>query len=133
MAVKQKVAEKSSRRKKIRKADKAVVHIHATFNNTILTLTDQRGDVLAFESAGKSGFSGSKKSTPYAGTVISNKLIEAAQSAGVRELSIVIRGVGSGRDSAVRALANSGLEITRIVDRTPLAHNGVRRPNTRRV
>jgi len=112
---------------------KGQVHIHATFNNTIVTVTDQAGNVIAWSSAGKCGFKGPKKATPYAAGVIVKAVADKAKEMGMREVEVLVRGVGAGRESAVRALAAHGFLITVIKDITPMPHNGVRPKKPRRV
>lgn len=128
--------EKAPVRKK-KKAHRSVsrgqAHISATYNNTIITMTDAQGNVLAWGSAGKSGFHGPKKATPFAAGVIIRSLADRIREVGLREVDVRIKGVGSGRESAVRALAALGVSILSIKDVTPIAHNGVRPPRPRRV
>lgn len=109
------------------------VHVLATYNNTMLTLTDERGNVLAWSSAGTLGFKGTKKATPFAAARVAEAVAEKARRAGVEEVTVFVTGVGSGRESAVRALSNRGLNITFIKDVTPLPHNGPRPKKVRRV
>ncbi|MDD5655779.1 MAG: 30S ribosomal protein S11 [Elusimicrobia bacterium] len=111
----------------------AKVFIQCTFNNTIVSLTDDRGDVLAWSSAGGSGFRGTKKGTPFAAGVTAGKIAKRAQELGVKQVAIFIKGPGPGRETAVRSLGNSGLVILSIKDVTPLPHNGCRPPKARRV
>lgn len=108
-------------------------HILATYNNTIVTLTDPRGNVLAWSSAGQAGFRGPKKSTPYAAGVIVRNAAEKVRDLGLKYLDVFVRGVGSGREAAVRALHAHGFNILSIKDVTPMPHNGPRPPNPRRV
>ncbi|MFA4873121.1 MAG: 30S ribosomal protein S11 [Patescibacteria group bacterium] len=109
------------------------VHILATFNNTLVTVTDLGGNVLTWASAGKCGFKGPKKATPYAAGVIIRAVADKAKEMGIREIEVFVRGVGAGRESAVRALAANGFLITAIRDVTPIPHNGVRAPKPRRI
>lgn len=109
------------------------VHVLASYNNTIITLSDGRGNVIAWSSAGTIGFKGTKKATPFAAARVAETVAEKAKRAGVEEVSVFVKGVGSGRESAVRALANRGLNITFIKDVTPLPHNGPRPKKVRRV
>jgi small subunit ribosomal protein S11 len=111
----------------------AKVHIQCSFNNTIVSLTDERGDVLAWASAGGSGFRGTKKGTPFAAGVTSGKVAKKAQEMGVKQVAVFIKGPGPGRETAVRSLGNSGLVIVSLKDVTPLPHNGCRPPKARRV
>src|SRR5262245_49796997 len=122
------------KKKKPRKAGvKGIAHIKATFNNTIVTITDPRGEVLCWASAGTAGYKGSRKSTPFAAQRASEKAAEAAMKMGVKEVDVRVKGPGSDRESAVRALAAAGLNIKAIEDRTPLPHNGCRPRKRRRV
>lgn len=121
-------------KKKIRKnIAKAIVHIKATFNNTLITITDSEGDTICADSAGCVGFKGSRKSTPFAAQQAAIKCANTAMRNGVREIEIRINGPGSGRESAISALQQAGLRITSIEDVTPLPHNGCRPPKRRRV
>ncbi len=108
-------------------------HIQATYNNTIVTLTDQTGNVLAWSSAGKCGFKGPKKATPYAAGVIVRDVVERVKSIGLKQVDVFVRGVGMGREAAVRALAGAGLQLMIIKDITPTPHNGPRARKPRRV
>ncbi len=124
----------SKKRKKIKRTvSKAVVHIKATFNNTIIMISDQNGDALCWNSAGTMGYKGSRKSTPFAAQKAAERCAEKAQKMGVREVEIQVRGPGSGREGAIRALQAAGLKIKAIEDRTPLPHNGCRPRKKRRV
>lgn len=107
--------------------------VHATYNNTIVTLTDLNGNVLSWSSAGLCGFKGPKKATPYAATVIVKDAVAKAQGYGLRDVNVFIRGVGAGRESAVRSLNANGLSILSIKDLTPIPHNGPRPPRPRRI
>ena len=111
----------------------AKVYIQCSFNNTIVSLTDDRGDVLSWASAGGSGFRGTKKGTPFAAGVTSGKVAKKAIELGVKQVAVFIKGPGPGRETAVRSLANSGLIIVALKDVTPLPHNGCRPPKARRV
>ncbi|ADR24640.1 30S ribosomal protein S11 [Mycoplasma leachii PG50] len=118
---------KSQAKKKIKKnIPKGIAHIHSTFNNTIVTVSDEKGNVLSWSSAGAIGFKGSKKSTPYAAQLISEAAAKGAMDNGVKTVSVEVKGPGPGRDAAIRALQMAGLEITSIKDTTPIPHNGVR-------
>ncbi len=108
-------------------------HIHATFNNTIISMSDQLGNVIAWASAGTSGFKGSRKSTPYAARVAAQTASENAQNQGITEVDIYVKGPGPGREAAIRAIQSSGLKVRSITDVTPIPHNGVRPPKKRRV
>lgn len=110
-----------------------IAHIHATFNNTIISITDRQGNALSWCSAGTCGFKGSRKSTPFAAQVASERAGISAQEFGVKNLDVKVRGPGPGRESAVRALNNAGFKVTSIIDVTPLPHNGCRPPKKRRV
>jgi small subunit ribosomal protein S11 len=110
-----------------------IAHIHASFNNTIITITDRQGNTLAWGTAGGSGFRGSRKSTPFAAQVAAGKVAELANEYGLKNLEVYIRGPGPGRESAVRALNAAGFKITNITDVTPIPHNGCRPPKRRRV
>jgi small subunit ribosomal protein S11 len=110
-----------------------VVHISASFNNTIITITDRKGNALAWATAGASGFRGSRKSTPFAAQVAAEKVGNIVKDYGVRNLDVRIKGPGPGRESAVRTLNNLGFKITNIIDDTPIPHNGCRPPKKRRV
>jgi small subunit ribosomal protein S11 len=125
---------KSTRRKtkKVVEAE-GVAHIKATFNNTIVTITDTKGNTVTWASAGKAGFKGSKKSTPFAATVAAEQACREAVAMGVKRVKVRVQGPGSGRESAISALASAGLTITSIQDVTPLPHNGCRPPKKRRV
>ncbi len=120
-------------KKKIQVDANGVAHIKATFNNVIVTLTDQYGNTVSWASSGKMGFKGSKKNTPFAAQMTAEAAAKEAVDLGLKKVEVLIKGVGSGRDAAVRALAVNGLEITSIKDITPLPHNGCRPPKRRRV
>ena len=123
----------AKRRKVRRNVTLAVVHVKATFNNTVVTITDTKGDVLCWASAGTTGFKGSRKSTPYAAQVAAEDAGKKAAEHGVRTLEVEVKGPGSGRESALRALQAVGFQITSIRDVTPIPHNGVRPAKRRRV
>jgi len=108
-------------------------HIHASFNNIIISLTNVNGDVISWSTAGKMGFRGSKKNTPYAAQMAASDCAKVAHDAGLRKVKVFVKGPGSGRESAIRSLANSGIEVSEIVDVTPMPHNGCRPPKRRRV
>ena len=125
---------KSGRKKKNKtKVPKGKVYINSTYNNTIVTVTDPAGDVVVWGSAGKAGFKGSKKSTPYAGGKTMEDTLQRLKERGMTEVDVYIKGIGSGRESAVRALQGSGLIVLSIKDRTPIPHGGVRQKKVRRV
>jgi small subunit ribosomal protein S11 len=121
-------------RKKVKKqvAD-GMAHIHASFNNTIVTLTDRQGNALSWATAGGSGFRGSRKSTPFAAQVAAERAGEAAKEYGLKNIEVFVKGPGPGRESAIRALNAAGYKITNITDVTPIPHNGCRPPKKRRV
>ena len=121
-------------RKKVKKdvAD-GIAHIHASFNNTIIMITDRQGNALAWATAGGSGFRGSRKSTPFAAQVAAEKAGDKVKEFGMKNLEVEVKGPGPGRESAVRALNNAGFQITNITDVTPIPHNGCRPPKKRRV
>lgn len=128
------MADSSRPKKKVkRNVSDGVVHIHATFNNTIITITDRQGNTLSWATAGGSGFRGSRKSTPFAAQVASEKAASVVQDMGMKTVEVMVKGPGPGRDSAVRALNNIGFKVTRIDDITPMPHNGCRPPKRRRV
>ncbi len=108
-------------------------HIRSTFNNTIITITDLQGNVIAWQSAGTAGFKGSRKSTPFAAQLAAETCAKEAQEHGVRKISVFVKGPGSGRETAIRTLQAAGLEITSIQDKTPVPHNGCRQRKRRRV
>ncbi len=127
-----KPATKSKKRVKKTVVD-GVAHIHASFNNTIITITDRQGNTLSWATSGGSGFRGSRKSTPFAAQIASQKAGEVAKEFGMQNLEVFIKGPGPGRESAVRALNSIGFKITNITDVTPIPHNGCRPPKKRRV
>jgi len=108
-------------------------HISATFNNIIISLTNKKGEVISWSSAGKMGFRGSKKNTPYAGQMAAEDCGKVALDAGLKKVKVYVKGPGNGRESAIRSLHNSGIEVTEIIDVTPMPHNGCRPPKRRRV
>jgi small subunit ribosomal protein S11 len=125
---------KSSKKKKIKnKITKGKIYINSTYNNTIVSLTDMAGNVILWGSAGKIGFKGSKKSTPYAGQKTMEDVLTKLKERGLLEVDVLIKGIGSGRESAVRALQGSGLNILTIKDQTPIPHGGIRPKKPRRV
>jgi small subunit ribosomal protein S11 len=128
---------RTTARRSTKKAAKNIpygqAHIHATFNNTIVSMTDQLGNVVSWASAGTSGFKGSRKSTPYAARMAAQTAAEAAQGQGMQEVDVFIKGPGPGREAAIRAIQGSGLKVRSITDVTPVPHNGVRPPKRRRV
>ena len=129
-----KVAKKVVKRRRDRKnIEKGTVHIRATFNNTIVTVTDTAGNAISWASAGELGFKGSRKSTPFAAQSAAETAAKAAMEHGLKSVEVYVRGPGSGRESAIRALETVGLQITLIKDVTPVPHNGCRPPKRRRV
>jgi small subunit ribosomal protein S11 len=125
---------KAAAKKRIVKVDVyGDAHINATFNNLIISITNKQGQVISWSSAGKMGFKGSKKNTPYAAQMASSDASKVALDAGVKRVDVFVKGPGAGRESAIRALAQSGIEVTMIKDVTPLPHNGCRPPKKRRV
>jgi len=124
---------KSKRKKPRRNVAAGVVHIKATFNNTMITITDTKGDTLCWSSSGTSGFKGSRKSTPFAGQLAAQQVAEKAVKFGMKEVDVKVKGPGSGRESAITALQAGGLKIKSIEDVTPLPHNGCRPKKRRRV
>ncbi|RJO59175.1 30S ribosomal protein S11 [Candidatus Parcubacteria bacterium] len=110
-----------------------IVHIQATYNNTIVSISDLNGNVLGWSSAGSAGFKGPKKGTPYAAGIVVKNLLEKLREVGLKQVDVRVRGIGSGREAAIRALAGAGLSINGIKDITPIPHNGVRPPKVRRV
>jgi len=130
----QKPGEKAARKKRGRKnIAEGVVHIHSTFNNTIVTITDYQGNVISWSSAGAMGFKGSRKGTPFAAQQAADSAARKAMDHGLRSVQIFVRGPGAGRESALRALQSAGINISLIKDVTPIPHNGCRPPKRRRV
>ncbi|OGY98342.1 MAG: 30S ribosomal protein S11 [Candidatus Liptonbacteria bacterium RIFCSPHIGHO2_01_FULL_57_28] len=119
--------------KKVRNLDKGRAYINATYNNTVISITDMKGNVLAWATAGSLGFSGPKKATPFAASKIVAVVAEKLKAMGVIELEVYVKGIGGGRDSAIRSLANQGFQLSALHDVTPLPHNGPRPVKTRRV
>jgi small subunit ribosomal protein S11 len=128
-----KAAATKTRKKVKRNVADGVAHVHASFNNTIITISDRQGNALCWATAGGSGFRGSRKSTPFAAQVAAERAGEKAKEYGVKNLEVWVKGPGPGRESAVRALNALGFKITGIVDKTPIPHNGCRPPKRRRV
>ena len=124
---------KKVKRKAKRTLLDGIAHVHASFNNTIITITDRQGNALAWTTAGGSGFKGSRKSTPFAAQVAAERLANVKDDFGIENLDVVIKGPGPGRESAVRSLNAAGFNITNITDVTPIPHNGCRPPKRRRV
>ncbi|MDD3775996.1 MAG: 30S ribosomal protein S11 [Actinomycetota bacterium] len=131
------MAKKPTKRRLRKKERKniayGIAHIQSTFNNTIVNITDQNGNTIAWGSAGGMGFKGSRKSTPYAAQITANEVAKAAQEHGISRVDVRVKGVGSGRETAVRSLQAAGIEIGNIIDVTPVPHNGCRLPKRRRV
>ncbi len=128
------MAKPQARTKKVKKnVSEGIAHIHASFNNTIITITDRQGNALAWATAGGSGFRGSRKSTPFAAQIAAEKVGNVVKDFGMKNLEVRIKGPGPGRESAVRSLNANGFKITSITDVTPIPHNGCRPPKRRRV
>jgi len=128
------MVDNSRTKKKVKRTvSDGVAHIHATFNNTIVTISDRQGNALSWATAGGSGFRGSRKSTPFAAQIAAERAGQVAQEMGMKNLEVLVKGPGPGRDSAVRALNAIGFKISRIDDVTPIPHNGCRPPKKRRV
>ena len=128
-----KAPARSTRKRAKRQVADGMAHIHASFNNTIVTITDRSGNALAWATSGGSGFRGSRKSTPFAAQVAAERVGVAAQEYGLKNLEVFVKGPGPGRESAIRALNATGYKITNITDVTPIPHNGCRPPKKRRV
>lgn len=126
-------SQKSVKKRKVNVEPVGEAHINATFNNIIISLTNTSGQVISWSSAGKMGFRGSKKNTPYAAQMAAEDCGAKAMDAGLRKVKVFVKGPGNGRESAIRSLHNSGIEVTEIVDITPMPHNGCRPPKRRRV
>ena len=122
-----------SRKKVVKVEPSGQAHIHASFNNIIISLTNNSGQVISWASAGKMGFRGSKKNTPYAAQMAAEECSKTAYDLGLRKVKVFVKGPGSGRESAIRTIHSNGIEVMEIVDVTPLPHNGCRPPNRRRV
>lgn len=128
------MAKPARTKKKVKKSVvEGVAHVHASFNNTIITITDRQGNALAWATSGGSGFRGSRKSTPFAAQVAADRVGQAVKEFGLKTLDVNVKGPGPGRESAVRALNNAGFKITSITDVTPIPHNGCQPPKKRRV
>ncbi|WOX79154.1 30S ribosomal protein S11 [Candidatus Shikimatogenerans bostrichidophilus] len=130
--MKKKKIKNKLKKKKIYYGD-GNIYIHSTFNNIIISLTDKKGNVLAWSSSGKMKLKGSKKNTPFAGQITAKNICEKCIQLGIKKVSIIIKGPGSGRESAIRTISNNGINIRSIKDRTPLPHNGCRPPKKRRI
>lgn len=133
MATKQGTKKVVRRRRERKNIERGAVHIQSTFNNTIITIADVQGNTISWASAGEMGFRGSKKSTPFAAQTAAEKAAKAAMEHGLKTVEVYVKGPGSGREAAIRALQAVGLEVTMIRDVTPIAHNGCRPPKRRRV
>ena len=126
-------AKKVTRRRDRKNIEKGAAHIHSSFNNTIVTITDEKGNVISWASAGELGFKGSRKSTPFAAGEVAETAAKAAMEHGLKTVEVYVKGPGAGREAAIRALQSAGLELTSIKDVTPIPHNGCRPPKRRRV
>ena len=127
------MAKSSTKKRKVIVESTGEAHITASFNNIIISLTNKEGDVISWSSAGKMGFRGSKKNTPYAAQLAAEDASGPAKEAGLKKVKVYVKGPGNGRESAIRSLHNSGIEVTEIIDVTPTPHNGCRPPKRRRV
>jgi small subunit ribosomal protein S11 len=127
------MAKTSSKKRKVIIESSGEAHVTASFNNIIISLTNKKGDVISWSSAGKMGFRGSKKNTPYAAQLAAEDCSKVAHEAGLRKVKVYVKGPGNGRESAIRSIHNSGIEVTEIIDVTPAPHNGCRPPKRRRV
>ena len=127
------MAKQTKRKKKVIVNPLGEAHIQASFNNIIISLCNDKGDVISWSSAGKMGFRGSKKNTPYAAQLAAEDCAKEAFEAGLRKVKVFVKGPGAGRESSIRSLHNNGIEVTEIVDVTPMPHNGCRPPKRRRV
>ena len=128
-----KTTTKRVRRVQRKNIERGAAHIHSTFNNTIVTLTDEAGNVISWASAGELGFKGSRKSTPFAAQMAAETASKTAMEHGLRKVDVFVKGPGAGREAAIRALQAAGIEVTSIKDVTPIPHNGCRPPKRRRV
>ena len=122
-----------NKKKVVKKVSHGRAYIQASFNNTIITLTDQNGDVLGWASAGMVGFKGPKKATPYAASQVVKKVIDAIEDCGLKEVNVFVKGIGAGREGAIRAFNTNGIQVLSVKDTTPIPHNGCRPPKRRRV
>ena len=123
----------TSKKKKLKNIPNGIAYIHSTFNNTVVTITDSEGKVVIWKSGGTSGFKGTKKGTPFAAQIAAEQAAQVAIENGMKQIEIKIKGPGSGREASIRSIQATGLEVTRIVDITPVPHNGARPPKKRRV
>ena len=127
------MAKSNTKKRKVIVESTGEAHVTASFNNIIISLTNKKGDVISWSSAGKMGFRGSKKNTPYAAQLAAEDAVNVAKEAGLRKVKVYVKGPGGGRESAISTLHNNGIEVTEIVDITPMPHNGCRPPKRRRV
>jgi len=127
------MAKASTKKRKVIVDSIGEAHVNASFNNIIISLTNKKGDVISWSSAGKMGFRGSKKNTPYAAQMAAEDASAVALEAGLKKVKVYVKGPGNGRESAIRSIHNAGIEVTEIIDVTPLPHNGCRPPKRRRV
>ncbi|HLU86835.1 MAG TPA: 30S ribosomal protein S11 [Taishania sp.] len=127
------MAKAAVKKRKVNVESVGQAHVNATFNNIIISLTNKNGDVIAWSSAGKMGFKGSKRNTPYAAQLAAEDASKVALDAGLRKVKVYVKGPGNGRESAIRTIHNSGIEVSEIIDITPMPHNGCRPPKRRRV
>ena len=127
------MAKATTKKRKVIVESTGEAHISATFNNIIISLTNKKGEVVSWSSAGKMGFRGSKKNTPYAAQMAAEDASKVAIEAGLKKVKVYVKGPGNGRESAIRSLHNGGIEVTEIIDVTPMPHNGCRPPKRRRV
>ena len=127
------MAKASTKKRKVIVESTGEAHISATFNNIIISLTNKKGEVVSWSSAGKMGFRGSKKNTPYAAQMAAEDCGKVALEAGLKKVKVYVKGPGNGRESAIRSIHNTGIEVTEIIDVTPMPHNGCRPPKRRRV
>ncbi|MFP2996150.1 30S ribosomal protein S11 [Spongiivirga sp. MCCC 1A20706] len=127
------MAKSTSKKRKVVIESVGQAYVTASFNNIIISLTNKKGDVISWSSAGKMGFRGSKKNTPYAAQLAAEDCAKVAHEAGLRKVKVYVKGPGNGRESAIRTIHNNGIEVTEIIDVTPLPHNGCRPPKRRRV
>ncbi|MBC8884199.1 30S ribosomal protein S11 [Flavobacterium piscinae] len=127
------MAKTTTKKRKVIVESTGEAHINATFNNIIISLTNKKGEVISWSSAGKMGFRGSKKNTPYAAQMAAEDCSKVALEAGLKKVKVYVKGPGNGRESAIRSIHNGGIEVTEIIDVTPMPHNGCRPPKRRRV
>ena len=127
------MAKATTKKRKVIVESSGEAHINATFNNIIISLTNKKGEVISWSSAGKMGFRGSKKNTPYAAQMAAEDCGKVAMEAGLKKVKVYVKGPGNGRESAIRSIHNGGIEVTEIIDVTPMPHNGCRPPKRRRV